>query len=55
VVALLEPIATRYEELRADPAELVRLLGRSAEKARGVSAPTLETMYERMGFVRPSR
>jgi tryptophanyl-tRNA synthetase len=55
VVALLEPIATRYEELRADPAELVRLLGRGAEKAREVSAPTLETMYERMGFVRPSR
>jgi tryptophanyl-tRNA synthetase len=53
VVALLEPIATRYEELRADPAELVRLLGRGEEKARGVSAPTLEQMYERMGFVRP--
>jgi tryptophanyl-tRNA synthetase len=55
VVALLEPIARRYEELRADPAELERLLGRGAEKARGVSAPTLEAMYERMGFVRPSR
>jgi tryptophanyl-tRNA synthetase len=55
VVALLEPIATRYEELRGDPAELVRLLGRGAEKARGASAPTLEAMYERMGFVRPSR
>jgi tryptophanyl-tRNA synthetase len=53
VVALLEPIATRYEELRADPAELVRLLGRGEEKARAVSAPTLEQMYERMGFVRP--
>jgi tryptophanyl-tRNA synthetase len=55
VVALLEPIATRYEELRADPGELVRLLGSGAEKAREVSAPTLERMYERMGFVRPSR
>jgi tryptophanyl-tRNA synthetase len=53
VVALLEPIARRYEELRADPAELERLLGRGAEKAREVSAPTLEQMYERMGFVRP--
>ncbi|HVD11720.1 MAG TPA: tryptophan--tRNA ligase [Gaiellaceae bacterium] len=55
VVALLEPIATRYAELRADPAELVRLLSGGAKKAREVSAPTLETMYERMGFVRPSR
>jgi tryptophanyl-tRNA synthetase len=55
VVALLEPIARRYEELRADPAELERLLGRGAEKAREVSAPTLDAMYERMGFVRPSR
>jgi tryptophanyl-tRNA synthetase len=53
VVALLEPIASRYEELRADPAELERLLGRGAEKARVASAPTLEQMYERMGFVRP--
>ena len=53
VVALLKPIATRYEELRSDPAELERLLARGAEKAREASAPTLERMYERMGFVRP--
>jgi tryptophanyl-tRNA synthetase len=52
VVALLQPIATRYEELRSDPAELERLLARGAEKAREASAPTLERMYERMGFVR---
>jgi tryptophanyl-tRNA synthetase len=53
VVELLEPIASRYHELRADPAELVRLLARGADKARETSAPTLEQMYERMGFVRP--
>jgi tryptophanyl-tRNA synthetase len=53
VVALLEPIATRYRELRADPTELMRLLGLGAARAREVSAPTLEQMYERMGFVRP--
>ncbi len=53
VVALLQPIADRYGELRADPAELQRLLARGAERAREVSAPTLEQMYERMGFVRP--
>jgi tryptophanyl-tRNA synthetase len=53
VVALLEPIAARYEELRADPAELERLLGAGADKAREASAPTLAEMYDRMGFVRP--
>jgi tryptophanyl-tRNA synthetase len=53
VVALFEPIRQRYEELRADPAELERLLALGAGKAREASAPTLERMYERMGFVRP--
>jgi tryptophanyl-tRNA synthetase len=53
VVALLGPIRERYEELRADEPELLRLLGAGAEKARGTSAPTLQAMYERMGFVRP--
>jgi tryptophanyl-tRNA synthetase len=51
VVALLEPIASRYQELRADPAELERLLAAGADKARETSAPTLAQMYERMGFV----
>jgi tryptophanyl-tRNA synthetase len=53
VVELFGPIQQRYEELRADESELRRLLARGAEKAREASAPTLETMYERMGFVRP--
>jgi tryptophanyl-tRNA synthetase len=53
VVALVQPIQERYRELRADDAELQRLLGIGADKAREVSAPTLDAMYERMGFVRP--
>jgi tryptophanyl-tRNA synthetase len=53
MVELLEPIQTRYRELRSDPAELGRMLGRGADKAREASAPTLEAMYERMGFARP--
>jgi tryptophanyl-tRNA synthetase len=53
VVELLDPIRTRYEELRGDPGELQRLLAQGAAKARAASAPTLEQMYERMGFVRP--
>src|SRR6266536_323691 len=53
VVELFEPIQQRYEALRADEGELRRLLALGADKAREASAPTLETMYERMGFVRP--
>jgi len=53
VVELLGPIQRRYSELRADPAELGRLLAVGADKARAVSGPTLESMYERMGFARP--
>jgi tryptophanyl-tRNA synthetase len=54
VVALVAPVRERYLELRADPAELRRLLAQGAEQAREAAAPTLETMYERMGFVRPA-
>ena len=53
VVGLLGPIQERHRELRADEAELRAMLARGAEKARAASAPTLEQMYERMGFVRP--
>jgi tryptophanyl-tRNA synthetase len=52
VVDLFAPIRLRYEELRADEAELSRLLARGAEKAAEASAPTLAKMYERMGFAR---
>jgi tryptophanyl-tRNA synthetase len=53
VVTLLDPIRTRYEELRADERELRALLARGADKARETSGPTLDQIYERMGFVRP--
>jgi len=53
VIELVSPIQARYTELRADPAELQRLLALGAEKARTSSAPTLAQMYERMGFTRP--
>jgi tryptophanyl-tRNA synthetase len=54
VVELLGPVQARYAELRSDPRELERLLARGAEKARQASEPTLEAMYDRMGFVRSS-
>ncbi|MFN2627664.1 MAG: tryptophan--tRNA ligase [Gaiellaceae bacterium] len=52
VVELLGPIRERYEELRSDDRDLQRLLATGAEKARNAAQPTLEAMYERMGFVR---
>jgi tryptophanyl-tRNA synthetase len=52
VVELLHPFQERFHELRSDPAELQRILELGADKAREASAPTLEAMYERMGFVR---
>jgi tryptophanyl-tRNA synthetase len=51
VIALLEPVRLRYEELRADPAELERLLALGAAKARTAAEPTLTAMYRGMGFI----
>jgi tryptophanyl-tRNA synthetase len=53
VVVLLEPIQARYRALRSDERELQRLLAMGAEKARRASEPTLEAMYDHMGFVKP--
>jgi tryptophanyl-tRNA synthetase len=53
VIAFLEPVRLRYEELAADPGELERLLRAGAEQAAEAAAPTLKAMYDRMGFVRP--
>ena len=54
VVTLLQPFQERFGELRSDPAELQRTLALGAEKARAASAPTIATMYDRMGFARLS-
>ena len=53
VVELLAPIRERYEALRADERELQRLLAVGADKARRAAEPTLEAMYDRMGFAKP--
>ena len=52
VVALVEPIRARFHEVRDDASELHRLLAHGAEKAAEASRPTIESMYERMGFAR---
>jgi tryptophanyl-tRNA synthetase len=53
VVELFAPIQQRYETLRRDEPRLREMLALGAGKAREASAPTLEQMYERMGFVWP--
>jgi tryptophanyl-tRNA synthetase len=50
VVELLAPVRERYAELRPDEAELERILGMGAEKARELAAPTLADVRERMGI-----
>lgn len=51
VIGFLRPLQERYEELRADPDELSRLLEIGAEKAQSVASKTLQTVYERVGFL----
>jgi tryptophanyl-tRNA synthetase len=53
VVAMLEPIQSRYRELRDDPGELRSILAGGAEKAHAVATVTLERAYAHVGFVMP--
>ncbi len=55
VISLLEPFQRRYSELSSDPGEVERLLALGAGKAAAAAAPTLNRMYDRMGFTRPPR
>ncbi|MGA9859592.1 MAG: tryptophan--tRNA ligase [Solirubrobacteraceae bacterium] len=55
VTEYLAPVRERYEELRADEAELERILAVGAEKARAIAAETLGDVRRAMGVgpVRP--
>jgi tryptophanyl-tRNA synthetase len=53
VVELLAPVQERYPELRADHAELERILAAGAEKARSIAAETLADVRDRMGVSAP--
>jgi tryptophanyl-tRNA synthetase len=50
VVELLEPVQARYAELRPDEAQLDRILGLGAEKARAIAKPVVAEVRERMGY-----
>jgi tryptophanyl-tRNA synthetase len=52
VVEYVTPIKTRVDELLADPAELESVLAAGAQRARDVSAKTVQRVYDRLGFLR---
>ena len=51
VLAVLDPIRERYNELMEDRGELARLLKIGAERARGVATATLERAYTNIGML----
>ena len=51
VVEVVRPFRERVNELMGDPAELRRLMSVGAHKARATASETLDSVYERVGFV----
>lgn len=51
VQATLAPIRDRVQELMTDRAELERLIARGGQKAREAAQPTIDLVYNRVGFV----
>ena len=51
VIAKLEPISKRTNELMDDPAELSRVLSKGAQKANEVASTTLKAAYSAIGLV----
>ncbi|WP_284262346.1 tryptophan--tRNA ligase [Roseicyclus amphidinii] len=48
----LAPISTEMSRLMADPAEIDRILGRGAERAREITVPILQQTYDIVGMLR---
>jgi tryptophanyl-tRNA synthetase len=55
VADFVRPIQERTRTYLDDPAQLDKLLGIGAEKARSVAAVTLRNVYDRVGFLAPLR
>lgn len=51
VVEFVTPIKTRVDELLADQSELESILAAGADRAREVSATTLQRVYDQLGFL----
>ena len=52
VVALMQPLRTRLEQLRNDPAELDRILADGSARAAEMGAPVLKQAYAAVGLPR---
>jgi tryptophanyl-tRNA synthetase len=52
VADFVAPFRARTQDLLSDRAELDNILARGAERAREVASVTLDTVYDRSGFVR---
>jgi tryptophanyl-tRNA synthetase len=52
LIAMIGPLRSRLEQLRADPAELERILDAGAARARELAAPTLAEAYKVVGLSR---
>ncbi len=55
VVDFVTPIKARVDELLDDPTELQAVLATGAARADGVASATLQRVYDRMGFLSPTR
>ncbi|MFY9264866.1 MAG: tryptophan--tRNA ligase [Solirubrobacterales bacterium] len=53
VIEYLAPVQDKYAELRADEAELERILAAGADKARAIAGPIVAGARDRMGLGRP--
>jgi tryptophanyl-tRNA synthetase len=51
-VSVLAPISGEMARLMKDPAEIDRLLARGADRARAISRPIVDDVYEILGMVR---
>ena len=51
-VAKLSPIATEMARLMSDTAEIDRVLGKGAERAREIAQPILQRTYDIVGMIR---
>jgi tryptophanyl-tRNA synthetase len=55
VADFVRPVQERSKAYLDDPAQLDKLLGLGAEKARSVASITLRNVYDRIGFLAPAR
>ena len=53
LVAMLEPIQTRYKEIREDETYLKEILAQGAQKAAERANKTLEDVQKKVGFLLP--